>query len=103
MTPRWMRSRTGCHRSATRLMPASEPPSRRKALRRKTRRLGGLGASYGLKNDGRDLVGLLVEREMAGVGDLDEGHVRSRREQLSLRGCDPDVILLAEDDPGSDA
>ena len=58
-----------------------------------------MGSLHGVENDGRDLVGCVVEREVSAVGDLDEGHVRSGREQFSLGGCEADVVLLAEDDP----
>jgi hypothetical protein len=34
------------------------------------------------------------------VGDLDEGHVRSCSEHLSLVGRDADVVAFAVDDPG---
>ena len=40
---------------------------------------------------------------MSRVGDLDEGHVRSRREQFALGRCEADVVLLTEDDPRPDA
>ena len=56
-------------------------------------------ARSGLKHDGCDLVRLLVEREVSRVGDLDEGHVRSCSEHLSLVGRDADVVAFAVYDP----
>ena len=39
--------------------------------------LAALSALHSLKNNVCDLVGLRVEREVSGVSDLDEGHLRS--------------------------
>jgi hypothetical protein len=82
-----------------------EFPQRSLARRRRSPAVGSLEsagsrARYGLKDELCDLVGLLVEREVSRVGDLDEPDSGGRLEQRSLVRGDADVVPFAEHDPG---
>src|SRR3954451_20016749 len=58
--------------------------------------------AQGVEEQLGDLAGLLVEREMPCVRDLEDRHVGVLGEYVPLVVGDCDVVPLAEDDPGGD-